>query len=176
MLIIQLTGLSGSGKTTLSCLVKQSLEQQNINVELIDGDEYRKTLCKDLGFSKADRCENIRRLGSAAFEFTAMRDVAIIAAINPYEEIRNELKQRYNAKTIWINCPLAELIKRDTKGFYKRALLPEGNPDKIYNFTGITDDYELPVDFDLAIHTQSETIEQSVIKLSDFIFQQISIK
>lgn len=176
MLIIQLTGLSGSGKTTLSYLVKQSLGQQNINVELIDGDEYRKTLCKDLGFSKADRCENIRRLGRAAFEFAATKDVVIIAAINPFEEIRKELKQQYGVKTIWINCPVSELIKRDTKGFYKRALLPEGHPDKIYHFTGITDDYELPVDFDLAIHTQSETIDQSVIKLSGFIVEQINIK
>jgi adenylylsulfate kinase len=174
MLIIQLTGLSGSGKTTLSRLVKQLLEQQNISVELIDGDEYRKTLCKDLGFSKADRCENIRRLGLAAFKFTGTKDVVIIAAINPFEEIRNELKQQYDAKTVWINCPLAELIERDTKGFYKRALLPEGHPDKIYNFTGINDDYEAPVDFDLAIYTESEPIELSVQKLSDYIFRQIN--
>ena len=176
MLIIQLTGLSGSGKTTLSRFVKQLLGQQNVSVELIDGDEYRKTLCKGLGFSKADRCENIRRLGRAAFEFTGIRDVVIIAAINPYEEIRRELKQQYGAKTVWINCPLAELIKRDTKGFYERALLPEGHPDKIYNLTGINDDYELPLAPDLTIDTQSETIDGSATKLSCFIREQVNIK
>ena len=175
MLIIQLTGLSGSGKTTLSRLVKQSLGQQNISVELIDGDEYRKTLCKGLGYSKADRCENIRRLGRAACEFSD-RKVVIIAAINPYEEIRRELKQQYGAKTVWINCPLAELIKRDTKGFYEKALLPDGHPNKIYNFTGINDDYELPVGPDLTIDTQSEAVDDSATKLSRFIQEQVNIK
>jgi len=173
MLIIQLTGLSGSGKTTLSRCVKQLLEQQDLKVEIIDGDEYRKTLCKDLGFSKADRCENIRRLGRVANDFTAMRDVIIIAAINPYEETRNEMKQRYGMKTIWINCPVDELIKRDTKGFYKRALLPEQHPDKVHNFTGISDHYDLPVDYDLVVNTHLESEDQSIENICSFIFRVI---
>ena len=85
MLIIQLTGLSGSGKTTLSDYVKQKLENEGLRIEIIDGDTCRKTLCSDLGFSKEDRCENIRRLGHVAYSFTGSRDVAIIAAINPFE-------------------------------------------------------------------------------------------
>jgi adenylylsulfate kinase len=96
MLIIQLTGLSGSGKSTLSDYVKQKLEERDLRVEIIDGDTYRKTLCRDLGFSKGDRCENIRRLGQAAFAFTGSRDVAIIAAISPFEEVRIELKEKLN--------------------------------------------------------------------------------
>jgi adenylylsulfate kinase len=174
MLIIQLTGLSGAGKTTLSRRVKQLLEQQNIGVKIIDGDEYRKTLCKDLGFSKADRCENIRRLGRLAYEFTGTSNVVIIAAINPYEDVRQELKQQYRAKTVWINCPVNELIKRDTKGLYKKALLPELHPDKIYNFTGINDNYDVPVDYDLVINTDLESLEQSSGKFCDFIYQQIN--
>ncbi len=173
MLIIQLTGLSGSGKTTLSYKVKELLEQQNLQVELIDGDEYRKTLCKDLDFSKEGRRENIRRLGRVAYSLSEVKDVIIIAAINPFEDIRGELRERYGAKTIWINCPVAELIKRDTKGFYKRALLPENHPDKIYNFSGINDDYDLPVDCDLAINTDTEPIGESVDKFFNFIFQQL---
>ena len=174
MLIIQLTGLSGAGKTTLSRKVKQLLELQNISVEIIDGDEYRKTLCKDLGFSKADRCENIRRLGCLANELAFERDVIIIAAINPYEEMRRQLKQQYGAATVWINCPVNELITRDTKGLYKKALLPETHPDKIYNFTGINDDYDLPADYELVIHTHRESLEQSAGKFCDYIFQHIN--
>jgi len=168
-LLIQLTGLSGCGKSTISGNVKKMLNDKNLAVEIIDGDVYRQTLCKDLGFSKNDRCENIRRLGNLAFTFTQSGVIAIIAAINPYEEIRNELKTRYGAKTVWIDCALDELIKRDPKGLYKRALLAEGHPDKINNLTGVNDVYEIPVTADLTINSNLETIEESTQKLFDFI-------
>ncbi|WP_073404342.1 adenylyl-sulfate kinase [Mucilaginibacter sp. OK098] len=174
MLIIQLTGLSGSGKTTLSDYVKQALEDQSLRVEIIDGDTYRKTLCRDLGFSKEDRSENIRRLGKAAYSFTGSIDVVIIAAINPFEQIRNELKLNYGIKTVWINCDIDVLIKRDTKGLYRRALLPEDHPDKLNNLTGINDSYDLPLDHDLVINTHTETAEQSGNLLRDFILRNIS--
>ena len=174
MLIIQLTGLSGSGKTTLSHYVKQRLAGKSLSVEIIDGDTYRKTLCADLGFSKADRCENIRRLGQAAYAFTGNRDVAIIAAINPFEEVRNELEEKYGAKTVWINCAIDVLIERDTKGLYKRALLPEDHPDKLNNLTGVNDDYDLPLTCDLIINTHQQTTGQSGDVLCDFVLQQIS--
>ena len=174
MLIIQLTGLSGSGKTTLSHYVKQRLAEKSLSVEIIDGDTYRKTLCADLGFSKADRCENIRRLGQAAYAFTGNRDVAIIAAINPFEEVRNELEEKYGAKTVWINCAIDVLIERDTKGLYKRALLPEDHPDKLNNLTGVNDDYDLPLTCDLIINTHQQTTGQSGDVLCDFVLQQIS--
>ncbi len=173
MLIIQLTGLSGSGKTTLSQFVKILLEQKQIKTELIDGDKYRETLCRDLGFSKADRYENIRRLGKLAYKIAKVHDVVIIAAINPYEEIRRELKLQYAVKTVWINCPLDELIKRDTKGLYKRALLPDGHPDKVYNLTGVNDDYDIPSEFDMLINTHTEPVEESAKKFHDFILTEI---
>ena len=173
MLLIQLTGLSGCGKSTLSANVKKMLNDKNLTVEIIDGDVYRQTLCKDLGFSKNDRCENIRRLGNLAYTFTQKGIIAIIAAINPYEEVRNELKTRYGAKTIWIDCPLDELIKRDTKGLYKRALLAEGHPDKINNLTGVNDVYEIPENADLKICSNLETIQQSTQNLFDFIMKNI---
>jgi adenylylsulfate kinase len=174
MLLIQLTGLSGCGKSTLSGNVKKMLNDNNLAVEIIDGDVYRQTLCKDLGFSKNDRCENIRRLGNLAFTFTQKGIIAIIAAINPYEEIRNELKTKFGAKTVWIDCAMDELIKRDTKGLYKRALLAEGHPDKINNLTGVNDVYEIPVNTDLTINSNLETIEQSTQKLFDFIINNYS--
>ena len=169
--MIQLTGLSGAGKTTLAEKVKQLLEAKELKTEIIDGDVYRKTICKDLGFSKDDRCENIRRLGKAAHSFTGMTDVVIIAAINPFEEIRKELKEKYSAKTVWIKCDLPVLLARDTKGLYKRAALPDDHPEKIFNLTGVNDVYEEPLSADLVIDTGNETIERSSQKLYDFVFK-----
>jgi len=174
MLIIQLTGLSGSGKTTLSNYVARQLAGKGISVEIVDGDTYRKTLCADLGFSKADRQENIRRLGKAAHAFTGHRDVVIIAAINPFEEIRNELRQSYGMKTVWINCIVNVLINRDTKGLYRRALLPDDHPDKLHNLTGINDVYDIPDDADLVINTHTEPQAQSGDALCSFILANIS--
>lgn len=173
MLFIQFTGLSGAGKTTLAQKVKQLFEAQRVSVELIDGDVYRATLCKDLGFSKADRCENIRRLGNKAHSLSEKTDIAIIAAINPYEEIRNELKLNYAAKTIWVKCAVEILSQRDTKGLYKRAGLPVDHPEKINNLTGVNDVYEIPLKPDLVIDTGNEPIEESAQKLYDFIQQYL---
>src|SRR5688572_21524174 len=144
MLIIQFTGLSGSGKSTLSRIMHSKLSEDGLEVFVIDGDVYRKTVCNDLGYSKADRVENIRRLGEIASNYG--RGVVIIAAINPYNEARAELKEKYNAKLIWLKCDLSVLIERDTKGLYKRALLPDADPLKIGNLSGLNDEFEIPVD------------------------------
>lgn len=173
MLLIQLTGLSGAGKTSIARLTVPLLEAEGLPAEIIDGDEYRKTLCKDLGFSKEDRHENIRRLGKLAYSFVGQGKVAIIAAINPYEEIRNELKELYGAKTVWVNCSKEQLIARDTKGLYKKALLPEGHPDKINNLTGFGDTYEEPASPDLLIQTDKETADQSAQRLFRFILKSL---
>jgi adenylylsulfate kinase len=168
-MVIQLTGLSGAGKTTLANKVKLLLEQQQLKVEIIDGDVYRNTLCKDLGFSKEDRCENIRRLGKAAKGFSGTGAIAIIAAINPFEAIRIELEENYDAKTIWIKCAVDVLTKRDTKGLYKRAALPDEHPDKLHNLTGVNDVYEAPALPHLVIDTTSETADASAEKMYRFI-------
>jgi adenylylsulfate kinase len=169
MLLLQMTGLSGAGKTTLANKVQQLLEQHSLNIEIIDGDVYRKTLCKDLGFSKEDRCENIRRLGNLAFTCVKKGSIAIVAAINPFEEVRNELKEKYGAMTVWIKCDIGILLKRDPKGLYRRTSLPDGHPEKIVNLTGINDTYETPVSPDLIIDTGSETEDESAGKLYQFI-------
>ena len=172
-MIIQFTGLSGAGKTSIAEKLKQLLESKGIATEVIDGDKYRQTICKGLGFSKEDRCENIRRLGKVAQSFSQQGVVAIISAINPYEEVRKELKNSYNAKTIWIDCDLDILVERDTKGLYKRALLPDGHPDKIYNLTGINDAYEAPTDADLVINSGAESLEESVEKVFGYVVSSI---
>lgn len=174
MLVIQLTGLSGAGKTTIANHVKMLLQSSNIPVEVIDGDLYRKTVCSDLGFSKEDRCENIRRLGKIAFEFSQKNIIGILAVINPFEEVRNELKVKYFAKTVFIDCDLKTLIHRDTKGLYQRALLSDEHPRKLFNLTGINDPYEPPTDPDLIIRTYIEDQKISAKKLYNFILSCIN--
>lgn len=171
-MIIQFCGLSGSGKTTLATNAKRMLAEMNINVEIIDGDEYRKVLCADLGFSKEDRNQNIRRLAFVASKLSRYNVVAIICAINPYESVRNEIAALYdNVKTVFIDCDLDVLIKRDTKGLYKKAYLPEGHPDKVLNLTGVNDPFEKPAHPDLVINTSAQPIEQAVQTLVEYITQ-----
>src|SRR3954464_9878899 len=169
MIIVQLTGLPASGKTTLSNIVKRRLEREGTDVAILDGDIVRKTIHKELGFSEEDRKENIRRLGLMAHALQQGNEIVIIAAISPYEEIRNELKNKYGAKTVWLKCSLEELMNRDPKGLYRRALLPADDPEKISNLSGINQDYEQPVNPDLVIDTEFNSIESSSTLLFDFI-------
>ena len=169
-MIIQLCGMSGVGKSTITDLVKKRLIKNGHQIEVIDGDEYRKALCKDLGFSKEDRNENINRLAFVASKLSAYGIIVIISAINPYEEVRRKVTCSYkNVKTVFIDCPIDELIKRDTKGLYNKALLPDGHPDKIYNLTGINDAFDQPENPDLYINTATQTVKDCTDKLYNFI-------
>lgn len=169
-MIIQFCGLSGSGKTTLAQKAKEYFSVRNVNVEIIDGDEYRKYLCSDLGFTRNDRNTNIRRLAFVAAKLSQYNVISIICAINPYENIRKEIAAMYpGVKTIYIKCDIQELIKRDTKGLYKRALRSETDPLFINNLSGINDPFEIPSDPDLIIETDHETVLESSKKLIEFI-------
>lgn len=175
---IQMTGLSGSGKTAISKIVAKLLQQRGYLVEIIDGDEYRQNISKDLGFSKEDRFENIRRLGFIARILSRNNVIAILAAINPYEEMRQELS-KLGAKTVFVNCSLEKLIERDPKGLYHRALLEDDHPDKLCNFTGISDTFEEPKNPDLILYTDyPEEMKEIGIsvetnKLLQFILSQL---
>jgi adenylylsulfate kinase len=173
-MILLFCGLSGAGKTTLAGLVKNKLADVRIPVEIIDADEYRQRLLKDLSYSREDRFENIRRLGFIADKFSSHHIVTIVSAINPYDDIRRELITTYNnVKIVHLDCDIDVLIKRDTKGLYKKALLPDGHPDKIANLTGINDPFEVPVFADLYINTSELTIKQSTNEIYSFIIQNI---
>jgi adenylylsulfate kinase len=175
MLLIQMTGLSGAGKSTIAHLAREILIDLGYKVELLDSDKYRQHLCRDLGFSKDDRLENIRRLGFVAFTLARQGIISILAAINPYEEARDALKRASPlTKTVFIDCPLSVTKQRDSKGLYRRALLPMEDPDHIEHFTGISDPYEVPEHPDLVIQTHMETPEQSAKRLADFIIQTLS--
>lgn len=169
--IIQFTGLSGAGKTTLSKALLEWGQQQQLKIKLVDGDTYRQTLCADLGFSKADRLENISRLGTYANTVAADYDYVFIAAINPYEEGRNELRTKYGASLIWLKCSLPALIERDPKGLYRKALLPDTHPEKIHNLTGVNDTFEVPANADLVLDTGSLSVTEALSRTIAFLHQ-----
>jgi adenylylsulfate kinase len=174
MFTLQLTGLSGAGKSTIAHAVQERLHGMGIKAEIIDGDAYRRHLCRDLGFSKADRIENIQRLGFVAHVLARNGIIAIIAAINPYETARQTLKTLYpETKTVWIQCPLSVLRQRDTKGLYRRATLDTTHPDYLPNLSGVNDPYEAPEAPDLIIHTENTPVAQCVEQLLQFILQAI---
>lgn len=162
---IWFTGLSGSGKTTLAQALINELRSSDLNVELLDGDEVRTNLSYGLGFSKEDRDTNIRRIGYVSRLLSRNGVGVITAAISPYREIRNEVRQlitRDGAEFIevYVQCPIDVLIERDVKGLYKRALAGE-----IKEFTGVSDPYEAPLNPEVTVNTDSESIEESAGKI-----------
>ncbi len=174
-LFIQMTGMSGAGKSTLAKEVQRKLKKKGFRVEVIDGDEYREGLCNDLGFSKEDRNTNIRRLGFVGRVLARNDVISIMSAINPYEEIRQELIEAGgNVRTVYVACDLEILKDRDTKGLYQRTLLPVGHPERVTNLTGVNDPFDVPTDPDLTIHTDDEDFETSVTKLEKFIVGCVS--
>jgi len=173
-MIIQFCGLSGSGKSTIARAAETELKKRNIEVDIIDGDEYRATLCNGLGFSRQDRFENMRRMAFVAHQLSKHGIVTVICAINPYEEMRQEIAKTYpNVITVFIDCSVETLKIRDTKGLYQKAFLPAGHPQKINNLTGINDPFDRPVNPDIYINTDSETIISCVNKIVSCIIMRL---
>jgi adenylylsulfate kinase len=171
-MIIQFCGLSGAGKSTLAKVSALKLQQKGYAVEILDGDEYRNSLCSDLSFSKRDRCENIRRLAIVASKLSGHGIISIICAINPYDEVRKEIAMIYKRVfLVHIDCSLDTVVKRDTKGLYKRALLPHQHPDKIMNLTGVSDLFEAPLVPDVYVNTDKNNIEECGDKITRFIIE-----
>ena len=152
------TGLSGAGKSTLSEAITGELRKRGHRVERLDGDEVRLRLSRGLGFSKEDRDENIRRIGFVARLLSRNGAVAIAAAISPYRAVRDEVRRAHEAPfvEVYVDCPLEALVKRDPKGLYAKALRGE-----ISNFSGISDPDEPPVNPDITVHTDRESVEAS---------------
>lgn len=173
MPLLLFTGLSGAGKSTLAAALA-ALLQSSYNVEIIDGDHYRNTLNKDLGFSEADRRENIRRLVNVASQKSKAGIITIVAAINPFEDQRQQLVKEHGAQIVYIKCPMNILVERDTKGLYKRAMLPDEHPAKLHNLTGVNDRYDEPVKAALIIDTSAETIEAAAQRLYQLVKPQLS--
>jgi adenylylsulfate kinase len=159
------TGLSGAGKSTLATTLASELAGRGLKVEILDGDEVRTNLSKGLGFSREDRDTNIRRIGYVARLLARNGAGVIAAAISPYREVRDEVRQSIEADgaafiEVFVKCPLDVLVERDVKGLYKKAIAGE-----IKEFTGVSDPYEAPVDPDVTVETDSEAVEESVRKI-----------
>jgi len=159
------TGLSGAGKTTLAQSVINELRTAEIKVELLDGDEIRTNLSKGLGFSKEDRDINIRRIGYVS-RLLSRNGVGVIAsAISPYREVRDEVRQSITSEDVefievYVRCPIDVLAERDVKGLYKKALAGD-----IKEFTGVSDPYEEPLNPEVIVETDRESIAESANKI-----------
>ena len=156
---IWLTGLSGAGKTTITQALEQKLLDGGYDIEVLDGDIVRTNLTK--GFSKADRDENIRRIGFVANLLTRHGVIVLVSAISPYREIREEVKQKIGSFVeVFVNAPLNVCEERDVKGLYQQARKGE-----IKGFTGIDDPYEAPLNPEVECRTDLEELEESVAKV-----------
>jgi adenylylsulfate kinase len=161
--ILWLTGLSGSGKTTLSLKIAEVLRLRGCFPIVLDGDSMRKGLCADLGFSEADRSENIRRIGEVACLIADAGLVAIVACISPIAKDRERVRALVapgRFVEIFLDCPLEVCEKRDPKGLYRRA-----RNDELAQFTGISSIYEPPVNADVHLHTAVNSVEECVRKV-----------
>lgn len=168
--IVWFTGLSASGKSTIACEVERRLFEKKKLAYVLDGDNIRHGLNKDLGFSPEDREENIRRIGEVAKLFSDAGLIALTAFISPYKKDRE--KVRYLVKKgefieVYVKCPIDVLKKRDPKGMYEKALRGE-----IKEFTGISAPYEEPDNPELILETDKETIDQSVNKVMEYLKAQ----
>ena len=160
-LTIWLTGLSAAGKSTLGQAVSGELRAQGRRVEWLDGDAVRENLSRGLGFSKADRDENVRRIGFVAGLLTRHGVITVVSAISPYRELREEMRSRIgNFLEVYVNAPLEVCELRDVKGIYKRA-----RAGGIQHVTGLDDPYEPPLQAEVECRTDRETPAESIAKV-----------
>ena len=172
-IVLWLTGLSGSGKSTIANEVERKLAQLNRHTFLLDGDNLRHGLNKDLGFKEADRVENIRRAGEVAKLMAEAGLIVITAFISPFSSERKMVRDIIDTcefLEVFIDTPLAVAEQRDVKGLYKKARLGE-----LKNFTGIDSPYEPPLEPDIHIQTTAMSIDQASDLIVDRILKSIEI-
>ena len=165
--ILWFTGLSGAGKSTLANNLEYKLHQKNIKTYVLDGDNIRRGLNKDLGFSDKDRTENIRRIGEVAKLFTDAGVVTFVAFISPFRsdrQIARELVEKNEFIEIFVDSPLDVCESRDVKGLYKKARLGE-----VKFFTGIDSPYEKPENPELIIDTANKNLEDCVNEIYNYL-------
>ena len=166
---IWFTGLSGSGKSTIAVALERALYNIGKLSYRLDGDNVRLGINKNLGFSEADRTENIRRIGEVAKLFSDAGVLSLSSFISPYKDDRDEVRALHEQTglefiEVFVDCSLAEAEKRDPKGLYKKARAGE-----IKNFTGIDDPYEAPENAEIHLKTDEMTVEQEVQIILDHL-------
>ena len=157
-----MTGMSGAGKSTLTGRLNAIFQERGLKVELLDGDEVRTHLSKGLTFSKEDRDINVRRIGYVARLLARNGVIVLTAAISPYRDVRDALRAEHAADgvpfvEVYAEAGVEALAARDVKGLYKKALAGE-----IAHFTGVSDPYEPPLSPEVTVHTDRDSVEQSV--------------
>jgi adenylylsulfate kinase len=172
--ILWFTGLSNSGKSTIAHAAEEQLHRQGCRTFVFDGDNVRHGLCADLGFSREDRDENIRRIGEMAKLFIESGVIALTAFISPFRGDRNRVRnlvQEGDFLEIHCKCPLEVCEQRDVKGHYKKARLGE-----IKEFTGISSPYEEPIHPDLVLTTDIMSVDECVDAVLKMLAQREVIK
>ncbi|WP_258535763.1 adenylyl-sulfate kinase [Bacillus sp. 03113] len=165
--VLWFTGLSGSGKSTVANTVAKALFDAGINNYVLDGDNIRHGLNKDLGFSEEDRTENIRRIGEVSKLFVDGGQVVLTAFISPFQsdrQIVRDLLEQDEFIEVFVKCPIDECEKRDPKGLYQKA-----RKGLIKDFTGIDSPYEEPNNPEIVIDTNELSIEECVNKIIDYL-------
>ena len=164
---VWLTGLSGSGKSTIAVDLEKRLLERGVRTYILDGDNIRHGLNKNLGFSPEDRTENIRRIGEVAKLFTEAGVVALTAFISPYRADRDQVRalmQPGDFVEVHVDCPVEVCEQRDVKGLYKKARAGE-----IKEFTGISAPYEAPERAELTIDTSGQSVEASAQQILQYL-------
>lgn len=171
--LIWFTGLSGSGKSTLAIQLEAALHDLEFKTYLLDGDNIRAGLNRDLSFTDEARVENIRRIGEVARLMLDAGLVVLSAFISPFEADRQQVREivgEENYVEVFVDTPLEVCEQRDVKGLYKKARAGE-----VKNFTGINSPYEIPAKPDMIIRTHEMNVEEAVKKLVDVIVKRIQI-
>jgi adenylylsulfate kinase len=171
--VLWFTGLSGSGKSTVANAVAQKLFEKEIRNYVLDGDNIRHGLNKDLGFSDADRTENIRRIGEVSKLFVDSGQVVLTAFISPFiadRELVRSLLEKDEFIEIYVQCPLEECEKRDPKGLYDKA-----RKGLIKDFTGINSPYEEPLQPELVVNTSEYSVTECVEQIINYLSSRNAI-
>ena len=172
--LIWFTGLSGSGKSTLANLVEIALNQKGISTYVLDGDNVRRGINKDLTFSHEDRTENIRRIGEISNLMLEAGIVTLAAFVSPYIKDREVVKHIVGADNyieIYVNTSIEECKRRDVKGLYEKARKGE-----IKNMTGVSSPYEAPTNPDLEVVTDTRPVEENLDQILKFLNQKINLE
>jgi len=167
---VWLTGLSGSGKSTIAVELEKRLLERGVRTYILDGDNIRHGLNKNLGFSPEDRTENIRRIGEVAKLFCDAGLVALTAFISPYRADRDQVRaimQPGDFIEVFVDCPVEVCEQRDVKGLYKKARAGE-----IKEFTGVSAPYEAPSVPELVIETSDQSVEKSALQILTYLERQ----
>jgi len=162
-----MTGLPASGKSTLAVALEKALWDRGVHAYVLDGDNIRHGLNRDLGFSPADRTENIRRIGEVAKLFTTAGVINVTAFISPYRDDRDRVRQSMadgEFVEVYVDCPVEECERRDPKGHYKKARAGE-----IAEFTGVSAPYEPPVKPEIVVNTARESEAESITKILSYL-------